>query len=128
MTCCFCTTNKSLFNCQLKWELSEYEVRTFTINYTKQIPKEKRQQQTNLGNQLKILEKSLDGGDNLSKYNAIKSKLDAIYDHVTEGIHIRSKCYWYEHSEKSTKFFMNLEEQWGAQNTTKNSLLMIRKL
>ena len=111
MTCCFCTTNKSLFNCQLKWELSEYEVRTFTINYTKQIPKEKWQQQTNLGNQLKILEKSLDGGDNLSKYNAIKSKLDAIYDHVTEGIHIRSKCYWYEHSEKSTKFFMNLEEQ-----------------
>ena len=111
MTCCFCTTNKSLFNCQLKWELSEYEVRTFTINYTKQIPKEKRQQQTNLGNQLKILEKSLDGGDNLSKYNAIKSKLDAIYDQVTEGIHIRSNCYWYEHSEKSTKFFMNLEEE-----------------
>ena len=42
------------------------------VIYTKRIAKEKRQQQTNLENQLKILEKSLDEDDNLSKYNAIK--------------------------------------------------------
>ena len=70
-------------------------------------------------NQLKILEKCLDKDDNLSKYNAIKNELDAIYDHITEGIRIRSKYEWYEHSEKSTKFFLNLEKQRGAQNTIK---------
>ena len=70
--------------------------------------KEKRQQQTNLENQLKILEKSLD--NDLSNYNAIKNELDVIYDHIIEGIRIRSKCNWYQHGEKSTKLFLNLEE------------------
>ena len=89
----------------------------------KRIAKEKRQQRTNLENQLKILEKCLDKDDNLSKYNAIKNELDAIYDHITEGIRIRSKCEWYEHSQKSTKFFLNLEKQRGAQNTIKKLIV-----
>ena len=71
-------------------------------------------------NQLKVLEKCLDDDDNFSKYNAIKNELDVIYDHVTEGICIRSKCDWYEHSEKLTKFFFYLEKQRGAQNNKKS--------
>ena len=45
-----------------------------------------------LENQPKILEKSLDEDDNLSNYNSIKNKLDVIYNHITESIHIRNKC------------------------------------
>ena len=118
----FCTANECLSNRQLKWELLKCEVRKFTIGYTKQIAKEKQQQRIKLENQLKILEKNLDEDDNLSKYSNIKSELDAIYDHITEGIHIRSKCNWYIHSEKSFFFFfffLNLEQQQGAQNTIK---------
>ena len=44
----FSNENESLFNCQLKWELLKYEVRKFTIKYTKHVAKEKRQQRTNL--------------------------------------------------------------------------------
>ena len=51
----FCTTNESLYNLQLKWELLKYEVQKFTFNYTKGIAEEKRQQRTNLENQLKYL-------------------------------------------------------------------------
>ena len=87
----------------------------------KHTAKEKRQQRTNLENQLKIRENSLDEDDNLSKYNATKNELDAIHDHITEGIRIKSKFDWYEHSEKSTKFFLNLEKQRGAQNTIKKT-------
>ena len=79
-------------------------------------------------NQLKILEKCLDEDDNPTKYNEIRNELDAFYDHILEGIHIRSKYEWYEHSKKSTKFFLNLEKQRGAQNKIKNLLLTIRKL
>ena len=39
----------------------------------KQTRKEKQQQQTNLENHLKVLEKSLGENDNLHKYNAIKN-------------------------------------------------------
>ena len=74
-------------------------------------------------NQLKILEKCLDEDDNLSKYNAIKNELAAIYDHITEGIRIRSKCDWYEHREKSAKSFLNLEKQRGAQKTIKKVIV-----
>ena len=55
--------------------------------------------------ELKKLEISLDDANNLGKYNSIKNELDLIYDHVAEDIRIRSKCDWYEHGEKSTKFF-----------------------
>ena len=68
----FCTANKSLSNRHLKWEFLIYEVREFTINYTKHIAKKKRQQRTNLENQLEIHEKRL--------------------DEVCEGMRIRSKC------------------------------------
>ena len=82
------------------------------------LQKKKRQQRANLENQLKELEKNLDE-DNLSKYNSIKNELDVIYDHITEGMRIRSKWNWYEHGEKSKHLFFNLEKQRGSQNTIK---------
>ena len=78
--------------------------------------------------QQKILEKCLDYDDNLSKYNAIKNELDAIYNHITEGIRIRSKCDWYKHSEKSSKFFLNLEKQRGIQNTIKKLIVSDKEI
>ena len=70
--CGFCSAIKCLYNRQLKWEILKFEFRKLTINFTKQIAKEKRQQKIKLENQLKILEKNLDEDDNLSKYNNIK--------------------------------------------------------
>ena len=43
--------------------------------------------------------------DNFSKYNGIENELDGIYEHIIEGICIRSKGNWWELSEKSTVFF-----------------------
>ena len=48
--------------------------------------------------------------------NIYGKELESIYDHIAEGIRIRSKCDWYEHGEKSTKFFLNLEKKSGNQN------------
>ena len=50
----------------------------------KKITKEKLQERMNLEKQLKIPEKNLDEGDNLSKYNNIKNQLDAVYEHITK--------------------------------------------
>ena len=93
----FSNENEFLSNRQLKWELLKYETRKSTIKYTKHVAKEKRQLKTNLENQLKKLEGKLDE-DNLSKYDSVKNELDEIYDHIAEGIRIRSKCDWYEQS------------------------------
>ena len=48
---------------------------------------------------------------NIEEHHQYKADLDEIYDNIAEGIKIRSKCQWYEESEKSTKYFLNLEKK-----------------
>ena len=103
-------------NAQLKWELLKYEIRKFTIDYTKRKAKEKRKQQVYLESELKKLEKNLENSDNLRKYERLKNDLELIYDHVAEGVRLRSKCDWCEQGEKSAKFFLNLEKQRDNQS------------
>ena len=86
-------------------EFLKYEIRKFTIHYTKGLAKERKQKISNLKSELKKPDISLDDANNLVKYNSIINELDPIYDHIAEGIRIRSKCDWYEHGEKSTIFF-----------------------
>ena len=49
--------------------------------------------------------------------------IDKIYQEKTNGIRIRSKCNWYEHGEKSSKFFLNLEKSCAVQNQIRNVLI-----
>ena len=71
----------------------------------KALQKKGNKNKLNLESELKKLEISLDDANNLGKYNSIKNELDAIYDHIAEGIRIRSKCEWYDKGKKSTNFF-----------------------
>ena len=43
-------------------------------------------------------------------YKVSKQQLDAIYEEKAKGMIIRSKCNWFEHGKKSTKFFLNYEK------------------
>ena len=96
---------------QMKWEFLKYEIRKFTIDYSKKAAKIRKQQKINLEQKLKNLENNLTSEENRKLYNHYKNELETIYDHIADGIKIRSKCEWYEHGEKSTKFFLNLEKK-----------------
>ena len=74
--------NDCNFSRQLKWEFLKYEIRKFTIHYTKGLAKEGKQKNLNLESELKKLEISLDNANNLDKYDSIKNELEAIYDHI----------------------------------------------
>ena len=56
------------------------------------------------------------------EYIETNEKLDNIYQEKANGIRIRSKCDWYEHEEKSSKFFLNLEISRAVQNQIRNIL------
>ena len=56
------------------------------------------------------------------EYTETNEKLDKIYQEKTNGIRIRSKCDWYEHREKSSKFFLNLEKSRAVQNQIRHIL------
>ena len=51
----------------------------------------------------------------------------SIYDQIAEGIRIRSKYDWYEHGEKSTKYFLNLEKNRGNQNQIRKPIIDEKK-
>ena len=60
--------------------------------------------------------------DSLSKYDSVKNELDEIYDHIAEGIRIRSKCGM-NMAKNRPFFFLNLEKQQGSQNTIKKLVI-----
>ena len=50
----------------------------------------------------------------LEEYENAKTKLEKIYDHIAEGIILRSKSQWYEEGEKASKDFLTLEKSRKA--------------
>ena len=98
-------------------EILKYEIRKFSIRYSKVINKEKIKKQHELESKLKTLENSLSSDKNIEEYHKCKVDLDEIYDNIAEGAKIRSKCQWYEENEKSTKCLLNLDKKHAEKST-----------
>ena len=106
---------------QFRWEYLRYEIRKLSIHFSKGIAQNKKTEKTCLENKLKTLENSPSFVNN-REYIETNGKLDKIYQEKANGIRIRSKCDWYEHEEKSSKFFLNLEISRAVQNQIRNIL------
>ena len=112
------TSNEFLEDVQMKWKFLKYKIQKLTIDYSKTAAKIRKQQKIDLEQKLKNLENNLTSEQNRKLYNHYKNKLETIYDHIADGIRIRSKCEWYE---LGVKFFLNLEKK-------RSVLTRIRKL
>ena len=53
--------------------------------------------------------------NNHEEYNDCKTQLEQIYKITANRTKIRSKCGWYEHGEKTSKFSLNLEKNRAIQ-------------
>jgi len=89
------------FSDQTKWEYIKYELRNFSIKFSKNLAKSKRQNQTFLENKIKELEQNLISNESLEEYSKVKSELEQIYDKVVEGVKVRTKCDFFQFGEKS---------------------------
>ena len=105
----------------------KYETRKFTIDYSKTAARIRKQHKIDLEQKLKNLESNLTSKENRKLYNHYKNELETIYDDIAEGIKIRRKCEWYEHGEKSTKFFSNLQKSGASKAEPRNLLLKKKK-
>ena len=45
------------------------------------------------------------------RLNEIKEKLELFDEEIVKGIIIRARARWYEHGERSSKYFLNLEKR-----------------
>ena len=79
----------NFFDDQVKWEYMKFEIRKFTISYSKIRSKNNRKIKDDLENKLKDLEIDLNNYDKLQKYNKIKSKLEEIFKKFVEGAKVR---------------------------------------
>ena len=93
----------------------KYEIRKFTINFSKKLVKEENKNRNFLEKKLKKLEKNLNNFQTNQYYLECKQKLQNIYIKKVNGIRIRSKCNWYENRENSTKFFLNVGKYRATQ-------------
>ena len=66
----------------------KYENRKFTINYSKKLAKERKENKTLLESKLKKVGGNLNTEDNIQSNSIYKKELDSIYDHITEVIRI----------------------------------------
>ena len=91
-------------------------MRKFTIGYSKNKAKLKREKVSFLEKKLKDLEQNLNNEETKLQYNSFKDKLNDIYEKISNGVTIRSRCNWFELGEKSNKYFLNVEKSRACQN------------
>ena len=103
-------------NEHFKWEFLKYEIRKFTIAYSKNKVKLKRDKVSILEKKLKDLEQNLSHKETKLQYISFKDELNDIYGEISNVIKIRRRCNWYELSEKSNKYFLNLEKSRASKN------------
>ena len=98
-----------------KWEYLKYKIRQFSIKLSKCKAKERRDKEKDLNLKLQQLQNEIDEITNpedeklQEEYEQIKAALEEIDEYKTEGLIIRSKINWFEKGEKSTKYFLGLE-------------------
>ena len=71
---------------------------------------------------MKFLENNLTDNLKNQQYKLLKCELDEIYDKISDGVRVRSRCQQYEEGEKSNTFFLNLEKVWVSRGTSANLL------
>ena len=76
--------------------------------------KEKKKIEMNLQKEFATAKQLFESDPNTNNANAlnlVKEKLELLYEENLQGIIIRARAHWWEHGEKSTKYFLNLEKR-----------------
>ena len=111
-TCLNLLEKENFLDDQVRCEYLKYEVRKFSIKFSKAQAKKLRLERVLLEKNLKNLESNM---NNHEEYNDCKTHFEQIYKIKANGTKIRSKCEWYEHGKTSSKFFLNLEKTRAIQ-------------
>ena len=102
--------NENILDAQIKWEYFKYNIRNYTIAFSKKLAKNTNKNSVDLESKLKHFERHYENYVDKIDYKVCKQQLDAIYEEKPKCIKIISKYNWFALGEKSTKFFLNLEK------------------
>ena len=97
---------------RILWDFIKYKIRYETINYSKQKARNRREKLSALEDKIKKSTADCDAHptpENLNELEILQIEYDRHYEYMVQGSIIRSRANWYEHGEKSNKYFLNLE-------------------
>jgi len=110
---------------QLRWEYIKYEIRKFSMKYSKAQAVRRRSKYDELEKEIVAIEKECNWENNkelVAQHDKLKTQLENLSNYITEGIIIRSKATWYEFGEKNNKYFLTLEKRNKAKTHIKKLL------
>jgi exonuclease III len=112
--------SKEIFDTKVVWDLMKYEIRRFTQAYSKKKAKDRNTAVKDLEIKLMEAEDKMSSHPTVKtrdEWEKVKGKLEDHYDHITQGIIVRSRANWVEKGEKNNKFFLNLENSNKCKST-----------
>lgn len=107
---------------QLRWELLKYEIRKFSIYFSKQLARKQRSYYTDIETEITQIEKQNRWEEDtalVNKHDRLLKELEEQSNYITQGIIIRSKVTLYELGEKNNKYFSTLEKRNQAKTHIK---------
>ena len=87
--------SNSLSDPRAQWDFLKFKIKQFSRKYSIEQAKSRRENRKKLEDKVQRLEKELSvrqNADFLEKYEKAKTELDDLYNYITEGIILRSKC------------------------------------
>ena len=99
---------------RVAWDWVKYNVRLFTINYSKEGAKTKREREEKLQKKKKKKKKMQIAQAQFQQtpceevekiIDECKADLENFYEEKANGLIVRARARWHEYGEKSTKFF-----------------------
>ena len=112
-------SEEKLRNPMMRWEYLKYKVRDFSKQYSVDKAREQKAKRNRLESRVKELDVLISSNAEetfIQEYHECKHQLEEIYNYITQGIILSSKVDWYEHGEKFSKYFLNLEKRNKAES------------
>ena len=105
---------KEFSDIRVAWDWIKYNVHLFSIQYSKELAKIKREKEESLQKKLQVAQIGFQQNpreefDEI--LNKCKLKLEKVYDEKADGLIMHSGARWHEYGEKSTKYFLSLEKR-----------------
>ena len=99
---------------RVAWDWIKYKVRLFSMQYSKELARTKREKEESLQKKFQAAQIQLQQNP-CEEFKEIldkcRTELEKFYDEKANGIIVRSRARWHEHGEKSTKYFSSLEKR-----------------
>ena len=107
------------------WDWIKYNIRAHAFQYSKRKAKERGKKELDLQKELSKAKSKLENSPNehnTTYYNVVQGKLESFYEEKTKGVIMQARARRYEHGEKSTKYFLNLEKRNHVKKTHKKTV------